>query len=306
MMAAATDDDLSFYAEKIRASETVIQKLNKGMTSVDTVMRERASPVRTRRATNLKPTSKSQTAAVPRGKSQAEVELALLLANSPIKDEDRKKFVAAEILRTAPEESAVRGPPAPNVLEPAQTEATPDSPGTSQAKAALARLQANSTIKEDDNAESARAALSRTAPSSSTVRDPPAPNVLGREGVRAEGVQWACATCTYLNNALLPCCELCDATRTTDPPAQAMASPGSPLDMIEFEDAENPRIAPPSPLARRGPALVKALKRPRASSAAGKSRTGSPSLSKVRGTIHAVARSMNPSPASRRPLPPAV
>ena len=33
----------------------------------------------------------------------------------------------------------------------------------------------------------------------------------------AEGVQWACAACTFLNSALLPCCELCDATRTTDP-----------------------------------------------------------------------------------------
>ena len=43
--AAATDDDLSFYAEKIRESETVIQKLNKEIASLNTVMRERASPV---------------------------------------------------------------------------------------------------------------------------------------------------------------------------------------------------------------------------------------------------------------------
>ena len=34
MMAAATDDDLSFYAEKIRESETVIQKLNKEIASL--------------------------------------------------------------------------------------------------------------------------------------------------------------------------------------------------------------------------------------------------------------------------------
>ena len=34
MMAAATDDDLSFYAEKMHASETVIQKLNKEIASL--------------------------------------------------------------------------------------------------------------------------------------------------------------------------------------------------------------------------------------------------------------------------------
>ena len=31
---AATDDDLSFYAEKMHASETVIQKLNKEIASL--------------------------------------------------------------------------------------------------------------------------------------------------------------------------------------------------------------------------------------------------------------------------------
>jgi hypothetical protein len=41
-------------------------------------------------------------------------------------------------------------------------------------------------------------------------------SVKGHRGP-AEGVQWACAACTFLNSALLPCCELCDATRTTDP-----------------------------------------------------------------------------------------
>ena len=47
----------------------------------------------------------------------------------------------------------------------------------------------------------------------------------GVEGHRgpAEGLQWACAACTFLNSALLPCCELCDATRTTDPPPSPQA-----------------------------------------------------------------------------------
>ena len=47
----------------------------------------------------------------------------------------------------------------------------------------------------------------------------------GVEGHRglAEGVQWACAACTFLNSALLPCCELCDATRTTRPPPSPQA-----------------------------------------------------------------------------------
>ena len=43
------------------------------------------------------------------------------------------------------------------------------------------------------------------------------------EGVGAEGVQWACAACTFLNSALLPRCELCDAARTTNPPPSPQA-----------------------------------------------------------------------------------
>ena len=98
--------------------------------------------------------------------------------------------------------------------------------------------------------------------------------------------------------------------RTTDPPAQAVASPGSPMGMIEFEDAENPRTAPPSlqywNLPARGPMVkalkVKALKRPRAPAPAGKSRAGLPSLrKKAMGTIRALTRSMTPPPALRRP-----
>ena len=46
--------------------------------------------------------------------------------------------------------------------------------------------------------------------------------VEGHHGL-AEGVQWACAACTFLNSALLPCCELCDATRTTHPPPSPQA-----------------------------------------------------------------------------------
>ena len=42
-------------------------------------------------------------------------------------------------------------------------------------------------------------------------------SVKGHRGP-AEGVQWACAACTFLNSALLPRCELCDAARTTIPP----------------------------------------------------------------------------------------
>jgi alkylated DNA repair dioxygenase AlkB len=41
---------------------------------------------------------------------------------------------------------------------------------------------------------------------------------VGAEGEGAEGVQLACAACTFLNSALLPRCELCDAARTTNPP----------------------------------------------------------------------------------------
>ena len=48
------------------------------------------------------------------------------------------------------------------------------------------------------------------------------------EGVGAEGVQWACAACTFLNSALLPRCELCDAARTTDPPPSPNAGAASP------------------------------------------------------------------------------
>ena len=47
--------------------------------------------------------------------------------------------------------------------------------------------------------------------------------VEGHRGPAAEGLQWACAACTFLNSALLPCCELCDATRTTDPPPSPQA-----------------------------------------------------------------------------------
>ena len=53
-------------------------------------------------------------------------------------------------------------------------------------------------------------------------RDGPAEGV-GAEGVGAEGVQWACAACTFLNSALLPRCELCDAARTTNPPPSPQA-----------------------------------------------------------------------------------
>ena len=58
-------------------------------------------------------------------------------------------------------------------------------------------------------------------------RDGPAEGV-GAEGVGAEGVQWACAACTFLNSALLPRCELCDAARTTDPPPSPNAGAASP------------------------------------------------------------------------------
>ena len=58
-------------------------------------------------------------------------------------------------------------------------------------------------------------------------RDGPAEGVgaegVGAEGVGAEGVQWACAACTFLNSALLPRCELCDAARTTNPPPSPQA-----------------------------------------------------------------------------------
>ena len=51
----------------------------------------------------------------------------------------------------------------------------------------------------------------------SARRDGPAEGVRA-EGVGAEGVQWACAACTFLKSTLLPSCEVCDATRTTHPP----------------------------------------------------------------------------------------
>ena len=63
-------------------------------------------------------------------------------------------------------------------------------------------------------------------------RDGPAEGVgaegVGAEGVGAEGEQWACAACTFLNSALLPHCELCDAARTTDPPPSPNAGAASP------------------------------------------------------------------------------
>ena len=39
----------------------------------------------------------------------------------------------------------------------------------------------------------------------------------GRDGP-TEGKQWACSACTFLNSALLPCCEVCDASRATNLP----------------------------------------------------------------------------------------
>ena len=46
---------------------------------------------------------------------------------------------------------------------------------------------------------------------------------IGRRDGPAEGASWACAACTFLNSALLPCCELCDATRTANPPPSSHA-----------------------------------------------------------------------------------
>eukprot|EP00964_Phaeocystis_antarctica_P014485 scaffold7979_cov60-Phaeocystis_antarctica.AAC.1 len=91
--AAATDNDLkACYAEKIRESETVIQKLNKEIASLGTAVRELAPPVTQTAADQAE--SLRSSLGLASGASDAEVEL-----------------------RNDRFPSPVRGPPAPNVLD---------------------------------------------------------------------------------------------------------------------------------------------------------------------------------------------
>ena len=77
-------------------------------------------------------------------------------------------------------------------------------------------------------------------------RDGPAEGV-GAEGVGAEGVQWACAVCTFLNSALLPSCEMCDATRTTNPPPSPNAGAAGPAVRRSATGSPRKRAGPSAP-----------------------------------------------------------
>lgn len=80
----------------------------------------------------------------------------------------------------------------------------------------------------------------------SARRDGPAEGVRA-EGVGAEGVQWACAACTFLNSALLPSCEMCDATRTTNPPPSPNAGAAAPAVRRSATGSPRKRAAPSAP-----------------------------------------------------------
>ena len=134
-------------------------------------------------------------------------------------------------------------------------------------------------IKEHENTGVARAAVSRTAPSSPTVRGaPPAPNRFKPVHTKAslaklasDADKAAAALELYLAN-----------------------SPIKDTDRKKLVDAEIARTAPASPLhqARRGP-VVK-VKRSRSTSPRGKPRAASPNFRKAMETMNAVSRSMNP------------
>jgi hypothetical protein len=161
--AAATDNDVSSYAAKIHESETAVQEFDEEMASLGMAMRQRASPAKTRPpASNLRPTIKSKTADQTElffGTAQASTARAAparLPTDSPITEDEEMELARP----------AVRGPPAPNVLESAQAEASPASVAAAQANVDLDLFLANSPIKGTDRKTFVEHEISRTAPRS--------------------------------------------------------------------------------------------------------------------------------------------
>ena len=215
--AATTENDISFYAAQIHASQTAIQKLDKDMASLGMAMRERASPAKTRPpAAKPEPTSSKSQAADQKEPSFGAANASTAPTDRLIKEHENTGVARAAVSRTAPSSPTVRGaPPAPNRFKPVHT------------KASLAKLASD--------ADKAAAALE-----------------------------------LYLAN-----------------------SPTKDTDRKKCVDAEIARTAPPSPLhqARRGP-VVK-VKRSRSTSPGGKPRAASPIFRKAVDTMNAVNRSVN-------------
>ena len=145
--AATTENDISFYAAQIHASQTAIQKLDKDMASLGMAMRERASPAKTRPpAAKPEPTSSKSQAADQKEPSFGAANASTAPTDRPIKEHENTGVARAAVSRTAPSSPTVRGPPAPNVrFEPAQTKA---SLAFAKAEAELNLYLANSPIKD--------------------------------------------------------------------------------------------------------------------------------------------------------------
>ena len=158
--AATTENDISFYAAQIHASQTAIQKLDKDMASLGMAMRERASPAKTRPpAAKPEPTSSKSQAADQKEPSFGAANASTAPTDRPIKEQENN-----QVSRTATSSPKVRGPPAPNVrYEPAQTK---KALAFAKAEAELKLYLANSPIKDTHRKEFVDAEIARTAPAS--------------------------------------------------------------------------------------------------------------------------------------------
>ena len=163
--AATTENDISFYAAQIHASQTAIQKLDKDMASLGMAMRERASPAKTRPpAAKPEPTSSKSQAADQKEPSFGAANASTAPTDRPIKEHENTGVARAAVSRTAPSSPTVRGaPPAPNRFKAAQTEA---SLAFAKAEAELKLYLANSPIKDTDRKKLVDAEIARTAPPS--------------------------------------------------------------------------------------------------------------------------------------------